>query len=188
MKINIAISGGPCTGKSTLAAVLFAELKKQGYDYDLVIEVDRRLKKSFGDFRNPFERFFMWRLQEKEELRSTAQDGFITDKPLFHYYVQARQYAVEPRDNLAVEELLDMCLEMKDRYQLIVIAEDQYEISYRNDSSRKSREPVARQRHDLIRSFIDHFWAEKIFTVKGKPEERVAQVIAKLEAIRRMPK
>ena len=46
MKINIAIAGGPCTGKSTLAAALFAELKIKGLDYDLIAEESRKLKKS----------------------------------------------------------------------------------------------------------------------------------------------
>lgn len=185
MKINVAIAGGPCTGKSTLAAALFAELKKKGYDYDLVIEHDRILKREFGNFRSPFERFYMWRQQEREELRSTAEDGFITDKPLFHYYVQARQYASEKRDQLAVRELFRMCLEIEDRYQLIVIARDPFEIPYKTDQSRKSDEEWARERHDLIRSFIEHFWSEKLFFVKGDLKERLAQVLAKLKEMRK---
>jgi nicotinamide riboside kinase len=145
MKIVVAIGGGPCTGKSTLAAALFAELKIMGYDYDLVAEEDRKLKKEFGHFRSPFERFYMWRQQEREELRSTASDGFVTDKPLFHYYVQARQYESEKRDKMAVRELLRMCLEIEDRYQLVVIAEDPFEIPYKTDQSRKSNESWARK-------------------------------------------
>lgn len=185
MKIDIAIGGGPCTGKSTLAAALFAELKIRGFDYDLVAEEDRKLKKEFGNFRNVFERFYMWRQQEREELRSSALDGFITDKPLFHYYAQARQYASEPRDDLAVRELFRMCLEIKDRYQLIVMAEDPFEIPYKTDQSRKSDETWARQRHSLIRSFVEHFWPEKLFLVRGGVKERVSQVVQKLEEMRK---
>ena len=185
MKINIAVAGGPCTGKSTLAAALFAELKIRGYDYDFVGEEDRKLKKEFGHFRSPFERVYMWRQQEREELRSTASNGFITDKPLFHYYVQARQYASEPRDNLAVRELFRMCLEIEDRYQLIVIAENPFEIKYKKDQSRKSNEAWARERHHLIRSFIEHFWPNKILFVKGGIKKRVSQVIDKLEEMKK---
>lgn len=184
MRINIAIAGGSCTGKSTLAAALFATLKIKGFDYDLITEESRKLKKEFGDFRSPFERFYMWRQQEREELRSTALDGFITDMPLFHLYVQARQYAKEPRDDLAVRELFRMCLEIKDRYQLIVIAQNPFEIPYKTDQSRRVDEAWAKERHDLVRSFVEHFWPEKLLFVGGTVEERVSQVLFRLEKMR----
>jgi nicotinamide riboside kinase len=188
MPINIAVAGGPCTGKSTLAAALFAELKIRGYDYDLVTEESRKLKAEFGNFRSPFERFYMWRQQEREELRSTALDGFISDQPLFHFYVQARQYASEDRDKLAIRELFRMCLEIEDRYQLIVMAEDPFEIPYKTDQSRKCDESWARTRHNLIRSFVEHFWPEKLLLIKGEVEERVIQVVHKLEQMKKAAK
>lgn len=180
-KVNIAIAGGPCTGKSTLAANLFAALKNYGLDYDLVLEEDRKLKKEFGIFRSPFERFYMWRQQEREELRSNAENGFITDKPLFHYYVQARHYASEPRDMLAIRELFRMCLEIEDRYQLIIIAKNPLEIPYKTDNSRKSKKKPARERHDLTRSFVEHFWPEKLFFVEGPLEKRLEQSMKKIK-------
>jgi nicotinamide riboside kinase len=185
-KINIALAGGPCTGKTTLAANLFSTLKNKDFDYDLIQEECRKLKSEFGDFRSPFERFYMWRQQEREELRSTAENGFITDKPLFHYYVQARQYSSEPRDNMAVRELFRMCLEIQDRYQLIIMAEDPFEIKYRKDSSRSSEEEVARERHGLIRSFVEHFWIEKLFFVKGDLDERMEQAMKKIKKIHKV--
>ena len=100
-KKNIAIAGGPCTGKSVLAAHLYAHLKLSGFDYDLILEECRKLKKEFGKFNDPFERFYMWRQQEREELRSNAEHGFITDKPLFDYYTQVKLFASQPRDQLA---------------------------------------------------------------------------------------
>ena len=184
MKINIAIAGGPCTGKSTLAAALFAELKIMGFDYDLITEEGRKLSKEFGNFRSPFERFYMWRQQEREELRSAASDGFVTDMPLFHYYVHARQFASESRDKLAVRELFRMCLEIEDRYQLIVFAKNPLEIKYKNDYIRKSGEEFARKRHNLIRSFVEHFWPERLFFVEGDIKERVSQVVKKLEEMK----
>lgn len=65
--INIAIAGGPCTGKSTLAAMLFAKLKTIGYDYDLVTEEFRKLRKEMGDCRSPFERLYMCGFSKKEK-------------------------------------------------------------------------------------------------------------------------
>ncbi len=64
-KINIAMGGGPSTGKSTLAAYLFALQKMKGYDYDFITEEKRKLEEDFGDFRSPFERFYIWRQQER---------------------------------------------------------------------------------------------------------------------------
>ena len=183
-KINIAIAGGPCTGKSTLAAALFAELKFRGFDYDLLTEDCRKFKNKFIGFRNPFERFYMWRQQERQEFRSNALDGFITDNPLFHFYIEARQYAKEPKDELAIKELFYMCLEIKDRYQLIVIAKSPSEIPYKKDQSRKGNLFSAREKHRLAKSFVEHFWPEKLLLVDGNVKKRVSQVIKKLKEVR----
>lgn len=184
MKVNIAIAGGNCTGKSTLAAALFYELKISGFDYDLIGEESRKLKKEFGGFRSPFERFYMWRQQEREELRSTARDGFVTDAPLFHFYVSARHHVKEPRDILAVRELFRMCLEIEDRYQLIVMAENPGEIPYKNDGARSAEESWRNEKHRLVRSFVEHFWPDRLLLVRGNSEERVDQIMKKLESMR----
>lgn len=184
MKINIAVAGGPCTGKSTLAAMLFARLKVLGLDFDLISEEKRKLQREFGDFRSPWERFYMWLQQEREELRSTAAHGFITDFPLFHFYLQARRYVKEPRDRLAVRELFRMCVDREDRYQLIVIAKNPDEIPYKKDGARGSEEKDARERHQQVRAFLEHFWPEKLLLVEGGVDERVAQVLQKLEEMK----
>ncbi len=179
-KQNIAITGGSCTGKSTLAAALFAKLKISGFDYELINEENRRLKGEFGDFRSPFERFYMWRQQEREELRSSAADGFVTDAPLIHFYLQARLWAAEPRDQLAIRELFRMCLEITDRYHLFVLAENPDEIAYATDEVRHGNPEKRRRSHALARSFIEHFWPEKLLTVSGPVEARVEQVLKRL--------
>lgn len=184
MKVNVAIAGAPCTGKSTLATMLFAKLKVAGLDYDLIMEEYRKLKGEFGTFRSPFERFYMWRQQEREELRSTARDGFITDSPLFHYYVQARMYADEARDMLAVRELFRMCLEIEDRYGLIVIASNSREIPYRTDGSRVADEESSIKKHLLIMTYVQHFMDDKLLIVSGPVDARVEQVMSRLNEIR----
>jgi len=184
-KVNIAIAGGPCTGKSVLAAHLYSHLKVAGFDYDLVQEECRKLKKEFGSFKDPFERFYFWRQQEREELRSTAEHGFVTDKPLFHYYCQAKQFASNPRDKLAVRELYRMCLELgeTDRYQLIIMPENPDEVKYKTDNSRKSKKDVARERHDIIYALVNHLWPEKLFLVKGSLEEKTNQAVKKIKEL-----
>ncbi len=181
-KLNIAIAGGPCTGKSVLAAHLYAHLKIEGFDYDLIQEECRKLKGEFGKFNDPYERFYFWRQQEREELRSTAEHGFITDKPLFHYYAQVKQFSSSPRDKLALRELYRMCLEIaeQERYGLIIMAENPNEIKYKIDMSRSSKLEIARQRHKIIRSFVDHLWPEKLLLVRGDVEERTNQAMAKI--------
>ncbi len=183
MKVNIGIAGGMCTGKSTLAARLFSSLKDQGLDYDLISEESRKLKKEFGNYRSPFERFYMWRQQEREELRSSAENGFITDAPLFNLYCSARMYSQEARDDLAVRELFRMCLEIKDRYQLIVIAKNPLEIPYKKDGCRNSDREKANQKHHIIKTFVQHFWNEKLLEVSGKPDQRVRQIEKRLKEI-----
>lgn len=177
-KINIAMVGGGCTGKSTLAAALFADLKESGFDYDLITEQSRSLKKELGSCKSPFDRFYLWRQQEREELRSTASNGFITDTALFQYYVQAKQWVEEPRDNLAVRELLRMCLELEyqNRYQLLVMADNPNEIPYKKDQSRKGNSEKAMERHKLLRSFIEHHAPIKLVVVNGSVKKRVITV------------
>jgi hypothetical protein len=103
---------------------------------------------------------------------------------LFHYYAQARQYAFEPRDELAVRELLGMSLEIKDRYQLIVVAKNQFEIPFRNDQTRTCSEHQAYSRHDLIVSFVRHFWPGKLFFVEGDVCARVEQIVKEVANMR----
>jgi nicotinamide riboside kinase len=184
VKVNIAIAGGPCTGKSVLAAHLYAHLKIEGFDYDLIQEECRKLKREFGKFNDPFERFYFWRQQEREELRSTAENGFITDKPLFHYYAQVKQFSSSSsRDRLALRELYRMCMELDEqqRYGLIIMAENPEEIRYKTDNSRSSNCEIAKQRHKIIKSFIEHMWPEKLLLVKGDLEQRTQQALTTIQ-------
>jgi deoxyadenosine/deoxycytidine kinase len=184
-KMNIAVAGGPCTGKSVVAAHLFAHLKCEGFDYDLILEECRKLKKEFGKFNDPFERFYMWRQQEREELRSTAGNGFITDKPLFHYYAQVKQFASKPRDRLAFRELWRMCMELEEnnRYQLIIMAENPDEFGYRMDQSRSSKKEIARERHQIIQSYVEHVCPGKLLRVHGDLEQRTRQALKKIQEL-----
>lgn len=179
----MAIAGGPCTGKSVLAAHLFAHLKILGFDYDLIFEECRKLKKEFGNFLDPFERFYMWRQQEREELRSGAKNGFITDKPLFHYWAQVKQFASQPRDKLALRELYRMCLELEERYQLIIIPKNPDEVKYKKDTSRSSGKKIAQQRHVIVCNLVNHLWPEKILFVSGDLDEKTKQAIVMIKKL-----
>jgi nicotinamide riboside kinase len=180
-KLNLAFAGGQCTGKTVTAAALFAKLKEFGLDYDLIGEEKRKISREFGDYQSPFDRFYLWRQQEREELRSTAADGFITDTPLFHFYASAKMYASEPRDKLALRELYRMCQEIEDRYQLIVIAEDPSELPYKTDGVRRAGREKALQKHHLVRTFVEHEYPERIVSVKGNLNKRLETVIERVK-------
>jgi nicotinamide riboside kinase len=180
-KINIAIAGGQCTGKSVTSAALFAHLKIHGLDYDYIGEEHRKLVSEFGDYKSPFERFYMWRQQDREERRSTAEDGFITDAPLFHFYASAIMYSAEPRDDLAVRELFRMCLEIKDRYQLIVMAEDPNELPYKRDGCRHAGREKSLRKHQLVQTFVSHHYPNRLLLVKGPLDQRISQIEARLK-------
>ncbi len=184
-KINIAFAGGSCTGKSTLAAVLFSQLKIKEYDYDLVLEPHRKLKNEFGDYRSPFERFYMWRLQEREEINSRALHGFVTDHALFSFYISAKMYATEPRDQLAVSELFSMAITSLEKYQLIILAKNPEEILYKKDQVRNGGSKSRLRRHDLTKSFLEHFCPEKTYLVEGSLENRLGQILQQLDKMRK---
>lgn len=180
------MGGGAGTGKSTEAAALFAELKYQGYEYDILTEMARKIKAEtdFGKCRSAYERFFFWEMQEREELNSVAQDGFITCTPLFQFYLQALFAAKEKRNQPAIARLHNKCIEIADRYAVIAIAEDPDETPYKRGPFRRSSKVRARKNHYLARSFCELHYPDRIVFVKGSPLERAKQIIAKLDELR----
>lgn len=183
-KINIAVSGGPCTGKSTLAAYLTYRLKMEGFDYDSIGEEYRRLRTEFGQFESPAERCYMFMQQEREELRSNALDGFVTDSPLFHLFVSARLHQQTHKDLMIVRELQRQSISATSRYDIITIAQDPREFPYKTDTARKGGEEKSTSLHRMQRNFIELFFPEKMLLLGGSVEDRGEQVVTHLKALR----
>ena len=81
--IVINISGGPGTGKTTIAAELFSKLKEKGYDVENVSEFAKELvwegrSEAFND------RLYMHAEQNHRLMQMNGKlDYIITDSPLF---------------------------------------------------------------------------------------------------------
>lgn len=183
-RINIAVSGGPCTGKSTLAALLTYRLKMDGYDYDSIGEEYRRLKTEFGQFESPAERCYIWMQQEREELRSNAKDGFVTDTPMFHLFISARMYSQTLKDKMVVRELGRRSIDATERYGIIAMADNPREFKYETDHVRSSGAESSTRRHLLMRNFVEFYFPEKLVLLSGLPNERADQVTAKINELR----
>jgi len=76
-----------------------------------------------------------------------------------------------------------MCLELEEenRYGLIIMAENPSEIKYKKDMSRSSSLEIAKQRHQIIKSVVEHLWPEKLFLVSGDLEQRTQQALTKIK-------
>lgn len=173
-KARVAICGGSCTGKSTLAAAFFAYWKERGMDPDLITEESRKLKSEFGQCKNSFERLYLWRQQEREEVRSKSQFGFVTDSPLFQQFINGKYFAKSRREQLAVREMYRMCQEVD--YDIIIIAKDANEITYRKDHSRTGSKKQSRGRHEMMSNFVKFMWPERVVEVSGKVSDRLKQL------------
>lgn len=177
---NIAFAGGPSTGKTTAAKQLQIALQAAGYDYGFISEESRKLYRRYGHFRRPFERFFVWRLQEHDERTRAGSNGFVTDAPLFQLYAAAKIHARTKKDIVAVQELRKMSAALDDRYQLIVMARNPREFRYHHDTSRGRRRIPRRVKHGIIRRFVRHHWPQRLMFVQGLPDQRVQQVCRRL--------
>lgn len=183
-RINIALSGGPCTGKSTLAAYLTYRLKMEDLDYDSIGEEYRRLKTEFGQFESPAERCYMWMQQDREEYRSNALDGFITDSPLFHLFISAKFHEITHKDLMIVRELQRQSIYTTKRYEIIAMAENPREFPYVEDGARHGGEERSTRLHGMMRNFVELFFPDKLLLVSGNSEERGDQVVTRLNALR----
>lgn len=123
--IKIGLLGAPGCGKSTLAAYVFAMLKDEGIDGELVTEYIREHINRHKKVPSiTFQSVVYERQVEKEKILPKDMDFFVTDSPHILSYVYASIY-VNYEDKDQVELLGDLYLKFlrysREAYDLIYV-------------------------------------------------------------------
>ncbi|MFW6009234.1 MAG: AAA family ATPase, partial [archaeon] len=89
---RINFFGGPCTGKSTISSFIFSELKKIGYDVEIVREYVK-----FWTYINKrpieYDQYYINAKQVYKENTILRQvDLVISDSPLYLQYIYSKYY------------------------------------------------------------------------------------------------
>ena len=99
MRINIF--GGPCSGKSTVAAQIFCRLKTEGHEVELVQEYvkdwayEQRQPKGFDQLY-----FLAKQIRRESLLLESGVTHIVTDSPVLMSCVYAFKYSTFPASNL----------------------------------------------------------------------------------------
>lgn len=113
MRINIF--GGPCTGKSTLSAYIFAKLKEEGYTIELVTEFvkmwayQKRLPQSLDQIY-----ILAKQLHSEDSFLSRGVGAVITDSPVLLTAVYCKVYG---GNDLLSEDLERMSKHLDRKYR-----------------------------------------------------------------------
>lgn len=126
--IKIGLLGAPGCGKSTVAAYVFALLKDEGIDGELVQEYIREHINRHKKVPSiTFQSVVYERQLEKEKILPSDIDFFVTDSPHILSYIYASIY-VDYTDNDQIELLGDLYLkfirESRTAYDLIYVLEN----------------------------------------------------------------
>lgn len=149
----INLYGGPGTGKSTNASLLFALLKQDGYNAELVSEY---VKQWAWEGRNPvnFDQFYFFGKQMRKETHLFGKvDIIVTDAPvvLTAYYAEV----FGSPDQAAcfrkmVQTYYDMCKEEKVRHTHVFLKR----VKPYNPKGRFQTEEEARAIDEDLRKFV----------------------------------
>ena len=125
--IKIGLIGAPGCGKSTLAAYVFAMLKDQGVDGELITEYIREHVNRHKRVPSiTFQSIIYERQLEKEKIVPATLDFFITDSPHILSYIFASLY-IDYNDPDQIELLGDLYLKFlsqsRNAYDLVYVLE-----------------------------------------------------------------
>jgi len=128
--IRIGLMGAPGTGKSTLAAYVYAMLKDEGFDGDLVTEYIREHINRHKQVPSiTFQSVVYERQLEKEKILPDGLDFLVTDSPHILSYIYASLY-IDYNDVNQVELLGDLYMkflrESRTAYDLVYVLEHNF--------------------------------------------------------------
>jgi len=154
--VRIALLGAPGCGKSTLAAYVYAMLKDEGLDGDLVQEYIREhINKHKKVPSITFQSIVYERQLEKEKILPKDLDFFVTDSPHILSYIYASMY-IDYNNIDQVELLGDLYMkflrESRTAYDLVYVLEHNHEPKM-DDGVRYQTEDEMR----VLKKGIPHF-------------------------------
>lgn len=128
--VKIALLGAPGCGKSTLAAYVYAMLKDDGIDGELVTEYIREhVNKHKRVPSITFQSIVYERQMEKEKILPESLDFFVTDSPHILSYIYASLY-IDYNDIDQRELLSDLYAKFlansRDSYDLVYVLDHNY--------------------------------------------------------------
>ena len=187
----IALLGGPCTGKSTLAKALHQKLQAQGINSALALEfvtADIPINGLPSREHVVYEQFrFTYHQRRIEEQAQQGADIVVTDCPVMLgcvYTMLDRARLRDRRQRAFIEEFNDIFKWEASRYSsLFLLAR---EFAYEDNGIRFHSEDEARRVDQLVRMFLSE--AELPYeTLSGSVDARVDQIIQQLQATGVLP-
>jgi len=180
---RIALIGGPGTGKSTLAARLYSELKELGKNTELVQEYAREHLNRHGittDVLNQY--MFYERQRDKEDIIPEQVEYIITDSPTILSYIYALLYANIKNVNHQ-ELLIDMYSKIirdgLNRYSHIYYLAPTRE--YKLDGTRTQTEKESNSIGNNIQKFLDMHKIKYKTLNMSATHDRTVQIIKDLK-------
>jgi len=156
--IKIGLMGAPGTGKSTLAAGVFAALKDEGLNGELIQEYIREHIYTQGVPNSIlFQAITYERQLEKENIIPRNMDFLVTDSPTTLSYIYSLMYAdLKDKDHKEmVSYLYSKTIKDIYRYDLVFLLEHSHEPI--NDGVRyQSKDEVAVVQHAIINFLENH--------------------------------
>lgn len=121
MTIKIGLCGSPGSGKSTCAADVFVQCKKNGIKVELIQEFARMQINKGWKINNISEQFIINKNQrEMEDIVPATIDVLVTDSPAFLTFYYALVNVKSTNDNFILVEMYKQFLEDLKRYDKII--------------------------------------------------------------------
>lgn len=179
MTYHVGVMGPPCSGKSTLAAECFAELKKKGFHATLALEF---VRDGFHRGLKVEDTAHQMLVYDEQRRRETQFDGVsdvtITDSPLFLTYLYGLiVYGGSHTDRMSLTNLYDKFLKNINFYDLVVVLEPVY--AYHDDGGirTQTQEEAVQIFEDMKTLLRIHKIPHKIFKSYDEAKDHIVNEV-----------